>query len=88
MTILFTVHIDDCLKDIFSSLSKKEKYWYLGVTFDRKLVWNEHINNVANKTLARISVLQLLLSAALKLLTVQQSLGLHTQIKATKTPDA
>jgi hypothetical protein len=42
-------------------LSKKAKYWYLGITFDRKLVWNEHINNVANKTLARISALYPLL---------------------------
>jgi hypothetical protein len=30
---------------------------YLGINFDHKLLWNEHINNVANKTFTRISEL-------------------------------
>jgi hypothetical protein len=40
-------------------LSGKVKY--LGITFHRKLLWDEHINNIANKMLARISELYLLL---------------------------
>jgi hypothetical protein len=39
----------------------KAKYSYLGITFDRKLFWNEHINNTANKTLERTSELYPLL---------------------------
>jgi hypothetical protein len=87
----------------FSSLSKQAKYWYLGITFDWKLVWIEHTNNIANKTLERISVLYPLLgyhsnlSPVLKLSTIHgmqtshplwlRSLGLRTQIRSPKTPD-
>jgi hypothetical protein len=28
---------------------------YLETTFDRKLLWNEHVNNIANRTSVRIS---------------------------------
>jgi hypothetical protein len=35
----------------------------LGITFDRKLLWNGHINNTASKTLASISELQPFFSA-------------------------
>jgi hypothetical protein len=33
-----------------SELSSGSSVKYLGITFDRKLIWNEHINNIANKT--------------------------------------
>jgi hypothetical protein len=33
----------------------------LGITFDRKLLWTEHLNNITNKTLARVSELYTLL---------------------------
>jgi hypothetical protein len=70
---------------------------YLGISFDQKLLRNEHVNNGANKTFTRISELYLssittatfshVITLQLYMSYIRRSLDIYAEIYNLKTPD-